>query len=148
MLLWYSTSSLIISIYFILFSLLFFSPFLPTFPVSFPHFFPSISPNKNPPAAKCFSEKSTKCEMAFLKIHQLLSVQTAVGGFFDQALCSWWIFRISNRSWWIFILRGRLFLSLWAPSPHFSLHFSIRGGAVKCLFGAETPSVFLIFQSV
>ena len=57
----------------------------------------SISPSKNPPAAKCFSEKSTKCKVAFLKIHQLLSIHTAVGGFSDQAL----------RSWWTFISRGR-----------------------------------------
>jgi len=32
----------------------------------------------------------------FLKIHQLLSVHIAVGGFLDQALCSWWIFRIGS----------------------------------------------------
>jgi len=56
----------------------------------------AIPPNKNPPAAKCFSEKSTNCEVPFLKIHQLLSIYTAVGGFLDQALCSWWIFRIST----------------------------------------------------
>jgi len=56
----------------------------------------SIPSNKNPPAAKCFSEKSTNCEVPFLKIQQLLSVHTAVCGFFDQVLCSWWIFRIST----------------------------------------------------
>ena len=56
----------------------------------------SIPPNKNPPAAKCFSEKSTNCEVPFLTIQQLLSIHTAVGGFLDQALCSWWIFRIKT----------------------------------------------------
>jgi len=56
----------------------------------------SIPPNKNPPAAKCFSEKSTNCEVPFPKIHQLLRIHTAVGGFLDQALCGWWIFRIST----------------------------------------------------
>ena len=56
----------------------------------------SIPPNKNPPAAKCFSEKSTNCEVPFLNLHQLLSVHIAVGGVFDQALCSWWIFRIGT----------------------------------------------------
>jgi len=40
--------------------------------------------NSIPPAAKCFSEKSTNCEVPFLKIHQLLSIHTAVGGFLDQ----------------------------------------------------------------
>jgi len=45
--------------------------------------------NKNQPAAKCFSEISTNCEVPFLKTHQLLSIHTAVGGFLDQALCSW-----------------------------------------------------------
>ena len=54
----------------------------------------TIPTNKSTPAAKCFSEKSTNYEMPFLKIHQLLSIYTAVGGFLDQALCSWWIFRI------------------------------------------------------
>jgi len=52
----------------------------------------SNPPNKNPPPAECFSEKSTNCEVPFLKIHQQLSIHTAVGGFLDQALCSWWIF--------------------------------------------------------
>ena len=56
----------------------------------------SIPPNKNPPASKWFSEKSTNCEVPFLKIHQLLCVHTAVGCFLDQALYSWWIFRIST----------------------------------------------------
>jgi len=56
----------------------------------------SILPNKNPPAAKCFSEKSTNCKVPFLKTHQLLSVHIAVGGFLDEALCSWWIFRIGS----------------------------------------------------
>jgi len=56
----------------------------------------SIPPNKNPPAAKSFYEKSTNCKVPFLKIHQLLSVHTAVGGFLDQAFSSWWIFRIST----------------------------------------------------
>jgi len=46
-------------------------------------FHKSIPPNKNPPAAKCFPEKSTNCEVLFLKIHQLLSVNIAVGGFLD-----------------------------------------------------------------
>ena len=56
----------------------------------------SIPPNKNPPAAKCFSEKSTNCEVPFLKTHQLQCEYIAVGGFLDQASCSWWIFRIST----------------------------------------------------
>jgi len=54
-----------------------------------------IPPDKNPPAAKYFSEKSTNCEVPPLKIHQLLSLHTAVGVFLDQALCSWWNFRTS-----------------------------------------------------
>jgi len=56
----------------------------------------SIPPNKNPPPAMCFSEKFPNCEVPFLKIHQQLSINTAVGGFLDQAICSWLIFRIST----------------------------------------------------
>jgi len=68
----------------------------------------SIPPNKNPPPAKCFSEKSTNCEVPFLKIHQQLSIQTAVGGFLDQALCNWWIFRISTLQLVDFHLEGSI----------------------------------------
>jgi len=56
----------------------------------------SIPPNKNPQAAKCFSKKSTNYEVPLLKIHQMQSIRTAVGGFLDQTHCSWWIFRIST----------------------------------------------------
>jgi len=38
------------------------------------------------PTAKCLSGKSTNSEVLFLKIHQLLSTHTVVGGFSDQAL--------------------------------------------------------------
>jgi len=60
----------------------------------------SISPNKNPPAAKCFSEKSTKCEVGcevlFRKIHQVRSgfpknPPTAI-----YSHCSWWVFESST----------------------------------------------------
>jgi len=45
----------------------------------------------------------------FLKIHQLLSILTAVGRFLDQALCSWRIFRISTSQLVDFDLVGSKF---------------------------------------
>jgi len=68
-----------------------------------------IPPNKNPPAANCLCRKSTKSKVLFPKIHQLQSNYTVVGWFSDQALCTvvGGFFEPAFRSWWIFIRRGR-----------------------------------------
>ena len=63
-----------------------------------------------------------------IKTHQLRSafsknrstaIYIVVGGFSDQALCSWYIFELALRSWWIFVRRGRLGwfsqLLVWQP---------------------------------
>jgi len=58
----------------------------------------SIPPNKNPPASKCFSEKSTNCYLFTLQLVGFWIKHFAAGRFFESAL----------RSWWIFIRRGQI----------------------------------------
>jgi len=38
----------------------------------------------------------TNGEVVFVKLHQMRSNDTVVGGFSDLALCNWWIFRTST----------------------------------------------------
>jgi len=57
----------------------------------------TIPPNKNPPAAKCFSEKSTNCYLFTRHLVGFWIKHFAVGGFFESALRSW-----------IFIRRDRI----------------------------------------
>jgi len=65
----------------------------------------TIPPNKNPPTAKWLSQKSTNGYLFTLQLVGFWIKHFAVGGFFESAL----------RSWWIFIRRGRNI---------FKMHFS------------------------